>query len=794
MSFISYLGGIINNAIKKGNARKTPTQISNEKKKQQQIQANIKKRRQEAQLARNVHRSGAPVVLQGVTLLDQRTPSSDKKTNQLRQAGREFSYNLLARAGYGGTGVSGGSGSDSDLGYGSDGGYYGGSGGTSGYGSSGSSNYVKSSMTKAERNAIYKMKDSNVPYFYEQDENDLMYLAASEKKDSYWGLKEEMFLYTIHDRQKHRYITSIQIDSDAKDIVTTCTVDMPYKPELIDYYIPGKTAFMVIGGTFDREVLFIGRVSETNQMGDSIQVVAQNIGWKFKQYMSDDFYKKIQGLPVPMVVKAIFKHLGFTEGKYHMDLWAIPNVFKYRLDENAGVTYKGEAVQNVPELTEIVERMKKSDINKYVASRAKLRETQDVADDYNKHVKLSSLNSVVKASNSYYPSFYRKNYGIKTSLKAGEVSYDPLMDRLYGKDDSLEYLTKDKSGDGEYTYEDVLVNIASAIDAQFFIVDTTVCFVSFNALMAMGSSEAVAKSIQPRIDFWQMQEDSYELDINQYGYYNTVIIKYKNGTLKRSFEDLVRVYGEIAVTYEEKSLNYEAAQLKAQAYLAAHVRDFGMEVKATILYTGKICVSNFIKIQNPLTMSESLFYVYGISVQWDASNQTLICDLDLRYGPENPDGLEVPEVGMGYTGGNANGIGALTTTSVSAGVSQAVQQMTQGAFTQDQRVEMIYDWFAKNVGYSMYYNSRQSVSTTLRGRSANCDDTTEAFYECCTAAGIPCEKIHGTLVASSTWGHYWCRVQYKGKMEICDLGRGVKRGIGKYSGKLIYSSTVKKNY
>jgi hypothetical protein len=303
------------------------------------------------------------IVFKNITLLDRTKSSGQTKAEKKKdEIGKQLASTWAQRGGYkvafpDGTssdnyGLSVGSGS-SDGGY-SDGGYSSSDSGSS----SNSSNYVKSSMTKAERNAIFKMKDSNVPYFYEQDENDLMYLAASEKKDSYWGLKEEMFLYTIHDRQKHRYITSIQIDSDAKDIVTTCTVDMPYKPELIDYYIPGKTAFMVIGGTFDREVLFIGRVSETNQMGDTIQVVAQNIGWKFKQYMSDDFYKKIQGLPVPMVVKAIFKHLGFTEGKYHMDLWAIPNVFKYRLDENAGVTYKGEAVQNVPELTEIVERMK----------------------------------------------------------------------------------------------------------------------------------------------------------------------------------------------------------------------------------------------------------------------------------------------------------------------------------------------------------------------------------------------------------------------------------------------------
>ena len=687
---------------------------------------------------------------------------------------------------------SGSGGSGSGGGY-SDGGYEDGSSG--GDGGSSDSDEIKSTMSKSERAYLEKMKDSNVPYFYEKDENDLMYLAASEQMDSYWGLKEEMFLYTIHDRQKHRYITSVQIDADAKDIVTTCTVDMPYKPELIDYYIPGKTAFMVIGGTFDREVLFIGRVSETNQMGDTIQVVAQNIGWKFKQYMSNEFYSKIQTLPVPLVVKAIFKELDFDEGKYHMDLWAIPNVFKYTLDENATIKYEGETVQNVPELTEVVSRMEKSDINEYVATRAKLRETQDVADDYNKHLELSILNSVVDASNKYYPTFYRKNYGVKTTLDEYGISYDPLEDRIYGTDKKLEYFTEDKSGDGEYTYEDVLQNIASAIDAQFFIVDTTVCFVSFNALMAMGSSEAVAKSIQPRIEFWQLQEDSYELDINQYGYYNTVIINYKDGTLKRSYEDLVRVYGECAVTYDEKELNYEAAQLKAQAYLSAHIRDFGMEVKATILYTGKICVSNFIKIQNPLTMSESLFYVYGTSIQWDASNQTLICDLDLRYGPENPDGLEVPEYGLSYSGGSG---GVTITGEVSADVAQAARQMIGGYTNNDDKVLAIYNWVDTNVSYELYYNSRYSDSQILTTvKRANCYDTAYLIYHLCTAVGIKCEVWSGTYhFLDGNWAHLWNKIEYQGQMKFADTGRKLKNPIGQHgSGRYIVSGRcVAKNY
>ena len=717
------------------------------------------------------------IVLQGVTLIGSKSKTNESLSNIIKKNTGISTESDKPSSSDESSGSSGGS---SDTGSGSGGG-------------SSTSNKVKSSMSKSERQKLYKMKDSNVPYYYEYDENDLMYLAASEKRDYAWTLKEEVFLYTMHDRKKHRYITSFNIDSDSDNICSSCQIDMPYKPELMEYYIPGKTVFMIIGGTFDREVLFVGRVSEIAQLGDSIKVTGQNVGWKFKQYMSEKFYKKIQGLPVPMVVKAIFKQLGFTEGKYHMDLWAIPNVFKYKLDEDATIKYKGETVQNVPELKDVVKRMRDSDINAYVASRAKVRSTQADADNYEKSVN-NRLTAAVLSSNSGYSSSYRKNYGITTSIKNGEVEYDPIEKMLFGKNKSYEYFTEDSSGDSEYTYEEVMQNIGAAIDAQFFIVDTTVCFVSFNSLMALSSSETIVKSIQPRIEYWQLQDKSYELDINQYGYYNTVIIKYKNGTLKRSFEDLVRVYGEIPITYEEKGLNYEAAQLKAQAYLAAHVRDFGMTVKFTMLYSGKITVASFIKVQNPLTMSESLLYVYGINVHWSADNETILCDVDCRYGPENPDNPEIPEYGLEYSNKYKSGSNEVTG-HVSASVSSAAQEICGDAFTNDQRAEKIYEWIRKNVKYRLYYNSQHSVTDTLQGAASNCDDTTECFYQLCTAAGVPCEKVHGTLYASTgTWGHYWCKVEYNGKMVIADVGRGNKAGLGKYNGKLVQSGVIKKNY
>lgn len=655
----------------------------------------------------------------------------------------------------------------------------------------------KSSMSDEEIKYLENMKDSNVPYYYSHDENDLMYLAANEKKDYYWGLKEEVFLYTIHDRQKHRYITSFQIDSDADDIVTTCTLEMPYKNELMEYYVPGQTVFMLIGGTFDREVLFIGRVSEVNQLGQSIQVVGQNIGWKFKQYMSQEFFEKIQGQNVLNAVKAIFKELGFEKGKYIIDLWAIPNVTKYEIDENGGITNNGESVVNVPELDEVVERLKDADINDYVAKHAKVNETQEVADSYAESVKLRRLDSVVNAKTSYQSHSIRRNYGIKTSVVDGKISYDPLEDRLFNTENNLDYMTEDKSGDSDYTYESILNNIAAAIDAQFFIVDTTVCFISFNSLMAMSKSEAIVKSIQPTINFWQLQNESYELDINQYGYYNTVIIKYKDGELKRAYDDLVRVYGEVPIEYEEKDLNYEGAQLKAQAYLAAHVRDFGMQVRATVLHTGKITVASFIKMRNPLTMSETLLYVYGLSVNWDASGQTITCDLDLRYGPENPDAPEVPEYGMGYTDTASGDSSAVYGGDVSPNIAQAAQQMIQGATNPTDKAYRIYNWVDQNVRYQFYPGYRYSSEQVLSGKIANCYDTAYLIYKLCSAVGVKCEVHNGTYhFLDSTYGHLWNRIEINGQMVFADTGRQSRNPIGNHgAGRYIISDTcVAKNY
>lgn len=669
-------------------------------------------------------------------------------------------------------------------------------GGASDYGSNEGSSSNNDSSDSSEKKALQEaqkralssisnMKDSNVSSKPKIDYNDFWNKGTTKKQNNVWELKEEIFLYTFHDKQHHKYLISFNIDCDKQDIMYTCQVSFPYKKELMEYWIPGKTTFAIIGGTFDRETLFIGRVSEINQRGEEIEMVGQNIGWRFKPYMTTKFQKTLQGMTVKNVVKLIFKELGFTEGRYHIDLSGIPDVDKYTIGEDCDVEHNGETVQDVPDLKDVVKNLQSYDINKYVAKKSEIQETQQVANNYDETTKITQIDWAQNSTQYYHPSLMRQNYGIKTDYQKGDLVYEPILDKIQGKEDLKDFIVKGYSGDSEYTYEDVLNNICSAIDAHFFIIDTTVCFMSFNALLA--NSSLVQKSDIPTIDFWQLQDESYMLDVNQYGYYNTVKIKYKNGVITKSYDDLVRVFGEMAITYDEPKLDYNGAMLKAQAYLSAHIRDFAMKIEATILHSGKITPANFIKLRNPLTMSEGLFFIQGVSIQWSADNQTLIGDLDLRYGPENPNQLEIPEAGVQYTKTKGN---------VSADVESATREIIAGAVDNDTKAERIYQWFVDNVRYSLYYNSDHSIAKTLQKTPSNCYDTCICAYQMFTAAEVLCQFIHGTLYTSggSTYGHYWLKIKYRGKWEICDLGRGNKMGIGRYSGKLVGGRVEQKNY
>lgn len=221
--------------------------------------------------------------------------------------------------------------------------------------------------------------------------------------------------------------------------------------------------------------------------------------------------------------------------------------------------------------------------------------------------------------------------------------------------------------EGEMTFEELVGEVCNGIDLCFIVKRSTVVITDYESLYAEAKylRDNYQSSIQDEdIGLWQLEEGSYELDVAEYGFYNTVIVKYKDGEVKESYEDLVRVYSEVPVTYEEPDIDKTTAIMKAKAYLAAHVRDFDMSIKASLLHDGNIDIGDIVTLENPMTMRDKYrqeyeerdpeyFFVMGNSISWEGDGP-IINDIELRYGAKSPERLDVPETGASYSGGTGS--------------------------------------------------------------------------------------------------------------------------------------------
>lgn len=213
---------------------------------------------------------------------------------------------------------------------------------------------------------------------------------------------------------------------------------------------------------------------------------------------------------------------------------------------------------------------------------------------------------------------------------------------------------------GEESFEELIGDICKSIDLIFAVKRSTVVVSDYESIYAQAkylydNKKSLVES--ENIKLWQIQDGSFELDVNQYGYYNTVRVHYKDGVVTEDYEDLVSVFGTIAIDYYETKIDKATAEMKAKAYLAAHVRDFDMAIRATILHDGDIEIGDIVTIENPMTMRDDnrklkkrdpeFYFVKGSSVSWEG-NGYITNDLDLRYGAESPEGKEIPEAGTSY--------------------------------------------------------------------------------------------------------------------------------------------------
>ena len=251
----------------------------------------------------------------------------------------------------------------------------------------------------------------------------------------------------------------------------------------------------------------------------------------------------------------------------------------------------------------------------------------------------------------------------------GDAGYDTLTggDGYYdgsdgSSDDSSSSGATSPLLEGSMSFDELIGEICNGIDLIFLVKRSTVVVTDYESLYAEAKylRDNYHSSVQAEdIALWQLEDGTYELEVSEYGFYNTVKVHYKNGTVVESYEDLVRVYGEVAIDYYDKKVDKTTAIMKAKAYLAAHVRDFEMSVKANLLHDADIDIGDIVTLENPMTMRDQYrkdkekrdpeyFFVMGNSISWDGDGP-ITNSIELRYGAKSPEKKEVPETGTnGY--------------------------------------------------------------------------------------------------------------------------------------------------
>lgn len=197
---------------------------------------------------------------------------------------------------------------------------------------------------------------------------------------------------------------------------------------------------------------------------------------------------------------------------------------------------------------------------------------------------------------------------------------------------------------GEQSFQQLVAEITNGLDILVLCKRNVIKVTDFATLYAEAQVlRENQKYVNEDIHLWQLEDGTYELDVNEYGFYNTVHVVYSGGVVTETYQDLVKVFGEMAKTYYDKKLTKSQAQAKAKAYLAAHVQEFGMEIKCSILHNPAIEIGDIVTLENPLTLHDAIkkidkqlpeyLFVKDTSISWDDGGP-IKNDLVLAYSPE----------------------------------------------------------------------------------------------------------------------------------------------------------------
>lgn len=375
------------------------------------------------------------------------------------------------------------------------------------------------------------------------------------------------------------------------------------------------------------------------------------------------------------------------------------------------------------------------------------------------------------------------------------------------------------------TFYGLIKQIMGAVDAVFIIANNMAYLLSFKDFYEYRNQ---FDEFIPIIETKDVLRDSLVKNWSTDGYYNAVEVAYADGVIKYQNDVLVKQYGENAFYYEFPEDDEETAKAKADALLAAHIRDYSTNIQLSVFYNENITEGSWVKVNKTLTQitgktrkeieqdkikeagnkistkhkgitienlvektitennitktiqtitdeegnifdieidkSEyELFFVQSYTCRWDEHN-SLIMDLELKYGPDTPEDPINATIGVGgVSSGGGTAVGGQA-----ADINAFVQQCLGSSAKQDRATaEKLYKCLQGLIVYSYYECSHYSTPSECyqHAKELNCADTCRLVTACYKAAGFQCQCVWGP-------GHFWNELTIGSEVITVDLSSG----------------------
>lgn len=377
------------------------------------------------------------------------------------------------------------------------------------------------------------------------------------------------------------------------------------------------------------------------------------------------------------------------------------------------------------------------------------------------------------------------------------------------------------------TFYGIIKQIIGATDSLFIIANNMAYLLSFKDFYEYRNQ---FNDYIPKIERKDVLNNSINKNWSTDGYYNTVEVTYADGIVKYQNDDLVKQYGESTFYYEFLNDDEETAKAKADALLASHIRDYSTDVQLSIFYNENITEGSWVQVHKSITeisgktnkeiqqdelkkqgktvsskrkgitienlvektLTENnitktiqnvtdaegntfnievengeyeLFFVQSFTCRWDKDN-SLIMDLELKYGPDTPEDPVNATVGVG--GSDSSGASTSAVGGQAADINAFVQQCIGSSATQDKATaEKLYKCLQGLIVYSYYECSHYTTASECyqHAKELNCADTSRLVTACYKAAGFQCQVVWGP-------GHFWNELQVGSETITVDLSSG----------------------